>query len=65
MRLQAGLTQAEVAARLQRPQSFVSKYESGERRLTLHEVRSICIACGTDLTRFVQRFERHLSGLSK
>ena len=32
-RLQAGLTQADVAARLRRPQSFVSKCESGERRI--------------------------------
>jgi transcriptional regulator with XRE-family HTH domain len=29
----AGLTQAEVAARIERPQSFVSKCESGERRI--------------------------------
>ncbi|HEV3074647.1 MAG TPA: helix-turn-helix transcriptional regulator [Thermoanaerobaculia bacterium] len=32
-RKQAGLTQAEVAARIERPQSFVSKCESGERRI--------------------------------
>jgi transcriptional regulator with XRE-family HTH domain len=32
-REEAGLTQAEVAARIERPQSFVSKCESGERRI--------------------------------
>jgi transcriptional regulator with XRE-family HTH domain len=32
-RLAAGLTQVEVAAKLGRPQSFVSKCESGERRV--------------------------------
>jgi len=32
-RREMGLTQAEVARRLRRPQSFVSKVESGERRI--------------------------------
>jgi transcriptional regulator with XRE-family HTH domain len=36
-RKSAGLTQAEVAARLKRPQSFVAKYEGGERRLDVIE----------------------------
>lgn len=34
----AGLTQVELAARLHRPQSYVSKYESGERRLDVIEL---------------------------
>lgn len=33
----AGLTQEQVAKRLSRPQSYVSKYESGERRLDVIE----------------------------
>jgi transcriptional regulator with XRE-family HTH domain len=36
-RTSAGLTQEEVAKRLNRPQSYVSKYESGERRLDVIE----------------------------
>ena len=36
-----GLTQAEVAAHLQVPQSFVSKYERGERRLDIVELLQI------------------------
>ena len=32
-RKERGLTQAELAARLGKPQSFVAKYETGERRL--------------------------------
>ena len=34
----AGLTQVELAIRLRRPQSFVSKVESGERRLDVVEL---------------------------
>lgn len=36
-RLDAGFTQAQVAAVLGRPRSFVSKCEAGERRLDLVE----------------------------
>jgi len=38
----ANLTQLEVATRLSRPQSFVSKYENGERRLDLVELFDVC-----------------------
>lgn len=38
------LTQTEVATRLGRPQSFVSKYESGERRLDVVEFLDVCQA---------------------
>lgn len=41
-RERAGLTQAEVAARLKRAQSFVSKYEQGERRLDVVEFMHVC-----------------------
>ena len=36
-RKEVGLKQSEVAHKLQKPQSFVSKYESGERRLDVIE----------------------------
>ncbi len=61
VRLDAGLTQAALAARLGRPQSFVSKYESGERRLDLVELEEICSALNVELTDFVKRF-RELRG---
>lgn len=38
------LTQAEVASRLDKPQSFVSKYETGERRLDVIEFLAVCKA---------------------
>lgn len=39
-----GLTQTEIAMRLGKPQSFVSKYESGERRLDVVEFLEVCQA---------------------
>ncbi|MDE2167511.1 MAG: helix-turn-helix transcriptional regulator [Alphaproteobacteria bacterium] len=42
------LTQAEVAQRLGRPQSFVAKYEGGERRLDVVEFIEVAQALETD-----------------
>lgn len=47
-REEAGLTQLEVAARLSKPQSFVAKYEGGERRLDVIEFMEICEALKVD-----------------
>ena len=47
-RVAAGLTQVELAARLRRPQSFVSKYEGGERRLDVVEFVEVTQAIGCD-----------------
>lgn len=44
-----GLTQAEVAARLHRPQSFVSKYEMGERKLDVIELIDIARVLSVDI----------------
>lgn len=60
VRLGAGLRQIDLAERLGQPQSFVSKYELGERRLDLLELRQICQAVGISLTDFVTRFEESL-----
>jgi transcriptional regulator with XRE-family HTH domain len=40
-RLDAGLTQVEVASRIKRPQSFMSKIESGERRVDVVELEEL------------------------
>jgi len=47
-RKQAGLTQHELARRLRRPQSFVAKYEGGERRIDVVEFVAIVRAIGAD-----------------
>jgi len=57
MRLDAGLRQADLAEKLRRPQSFVSRYESGERRLDVLELRQICAVLGVSLAEFVRRLE--------
>lgn len=60
IRVEAGLTQVQLAERLGQKQSFISKYESGERRLDLIQLRQICVAVGMPLEKFVRRFEKSL-----
>jgi transcriptional regulator with XRE-family HTH domain len=47
-RKHAGLTQAFVADRLGKPQSFVSKYETGERRVDVVEFLRLADVIGFD-----------------
>lgn len=46
LRDESGLTQNTLAQKLNKPQSYVSKYESGERGLDFVETIEICEACG-------------------
>lgn len=41
-RVQLGLSQRELARLLKKPQSYVSKYERGERRLDVVEFMDLC-----------------------
>jgi len=56
MRLEADLWQTDVAKRLDEPQSFVSRYESGERRLDLVELERVVNAMGYTLEELVNRY---------
>ena len=44
----AGVSQRELADRLDREKSFISRLETGERRIDLLEFFWLCRACGTD-----------------
>ncbi len=59
-RADGGVTQAELASRLGVPQSVVSKYESGERRLDVIELRQVCKELGLTLGDFVRRLEKEI-----
>ncbi len=52
-RKDASITQAELSKRLGRPQSFVSKYEGGERRLDVIEFIQVCDALKSDPQTFI------------
>lgn len=54
-RKRANVTQAQLAKSLGRPQSFVSKYESGERRLDVAEFVGIARALGADPIKMVRK----------
>jgi ribosome-binding protein aMBF1 (putative translation factor) len=60
VRLAGGLTQVELAARIEKDQAYVSRYENGQRRLDVLEVREICQAIGITLEEFVKRLEKVL-----
>lgn len=53
-----GLTQVQLASLLGRQQSFVSKYERGERRLDFVEVIEIATALGADVNDLVSEVRR-------
>jgi transcriptional regulator with XRE-family HTH domain len=60
MRLKAGVTQIELAERLEETQSFVSKCERGERRLDFVEARRWCQCLGASFHSFIDGFENRL-----
>ena len=64
VRVEAGLTQSELASRLGTDQTFISKYESGERRLDILELREVCQVIGIDFVAFIRRLDKDLKAES-
>ena len=52
----AGMTQAQVATKLGKPQSYVSKYESGDRRLDVTEFIQIADLLSLDVGVFLDQY---------
>ena len=61
IRVEAGLRQTDMALALKVPQSYVSKYESGERRLDPLELHAVCKAAGISLAAFGGRLDELLN----
>lgn len=57
-RERAQLTQTELAKRLGRSQSFVAKYENGERKLDIADFISVCQALGVPASSLVAKVEQ-------
>ena len=62
-RQEAGLRQEDVSEKLERPQSFVSKYESGERRLDVLELWDVCEVLEISPVTFAKRLDQRLGEL--
>ncbi|MBS1722993.1 MAG: helix-turn-helix transcriptional regulator [Armatimonadetes bacterium] len=56
IRIEQGVSQRELAARLDLPQSFVSKVERGERQLQALEFIEVCIKIGISPGQALQRY---------
>ena len=60
-RNEASVTQFALAKKLGKPQSYVSKYESGERRLDVIEFLKIAEALPFDPIKFINDLEKEIN----
>ncbi|MBP3404040.1 MAG: helix-turn-helix transcriptional regulator [Alphaproteobacteria bacterium] len=51
------ITQTQLARMLKKPQSYVSKYENGERRLDIVEFLEIADCIGIDAAEFIKKLQ--------
>ena len=56
-RLRAGLTQAELGARIGKPQSVIARWERGEVDPSLETLRRVIRGCGLDLHFHLSRYD--------
>ncbi len=59
-RLHSKMTQQELAMHLGCSQAYISKYEQGQKRLDIIEVRNICHCLGITLPDIINQFEERL-----
>jgi len=52
-RLNAGLKQEDVASKLKKPQSYISKIERGERRVDVAELKELAKILKKDISYFI------------
>jgi len=57
IREKSGVHQVDLAKKLCRPQSFVSKYETGEKTLDFVEVEEVCNALNVPFKKLVKQYE--------
>lgn len=57
-RLKTGLTQVQVAEKIDQPQSYVSKYERGERRLDFTEFVELAIIFEINISAFIEQYKQ-------
>lgn len=60
-RVGLNLRQSDLAEKLKVPQSFISKIESGERRIDIIELYEICDALEIEFIDFVRRLTKKLN----
>lgn len=65
LRQDKNLTQTQLAHRLGLPQSYVSKYEAGERRLDFVETFFVCDALGIGIEDFGKAFSAELGNTGR
>ena len=58
LRKDAGLTQVELSNALGKPQSYVSKYETGERKLDSVEICDVCKVLGVSMEKFNKLYSK-------
>mgnify|MGYP005998170961 CR=1 FL=1 len=62
-RTRAKISQEELSEKLDHYRTFVSKYETRERRLDIAEIRKICSALELDFVGFMTEYDQECQGL--
>ena len=64
-RVEAKLSQQDLAEKLGTYKSMVSRFELGERRLDIVEIRQICKALGQDFVKFIKYYNEECADLPR